>query len=245
MTSRSKVVLVALLIFPSICLFAFRISSPEFSNALSNDFFSEITLHLIAILIGLFAVYRFSIVRDHEYFRSKTISRLSKTYKQEDKGLWENSEDANQKLESKAYTKIRGKRGNSAKKKMLGSIGGLNRESSEENIDLDEESLPNENDSAIETHDAVPDRISFIERIKIFLDKAIEKSANRKIIKEKSVKSGADSDDQNWGEGKVEDSFWAVSEVSRSPRSAMLCQECETYNDNNSNYCSSCGSYLS
>ena len=245
MTSRSKVVSVALLFFPSICLFAFRLSSPEFSKALSNDSLSEITLHVFAILIGLLAVYRYSIVRDHEYFRSKTISRLSKTYKQEEKGLWENSEIANQRLESKAYTKIRGRRGNSAKERLLGSIGDLNRESSEENIDLSEESPPDENVNATENNNEVGERISFFERARLSLDKAIEKSANMRIIKDKKIKSGEGSEGQNWSDAGVEDSIWAISDDSTISRSAIMCQECGTYNDTESNYCSSCGSYLS
>ncbi len=245
MTSRSKVVSVALLFFPSICLFAFRLSSPEFSKALSNDSLTEITFHGFAILIGSLAVYRYSIVRDHEYFRSKTINRLSKTYKQEDKGLWENSEIANQRLESKAYTKIKGKRGNSAKEKLLGPIGDLNREASEERIDLSEDSPSDEDVTAIENNIEAGERISFFERARLSLDKAIEKSANMRIIKEKTTKSGEDSEGQNWSDDRVEDSIWSITGESKISRSASMCKECGTYNDKESNYCSSCGSYLS
>tara|TARA_B100000959_G_scaffold286964_1_gene368341 strand:- start:2730 stop:3473 length:744 start_codon:yes stop_codon:yes gene_type:complete len=247
MASRSRGVSLALFFSPSICLIAIRLSSPEFSNVLSNDTLAEIALHSLAILIGLIAVYRYFIVRDHEYFRSKIIGRLSKAYRQEDKGLWEKSDATIKGLESKAYTKMRGKRGSSAKSKMLSSIGSLNRESHEQEIRIGDESSYDENESelATENDNSEKDRVSFFDRVKLSLEAAVEKSANRKVFKDYSGKSGEDSESQNWTEGNVEDSIWAIPGKSGISRSARLCSECETYNDRDSNYCSSCGSYLS
>ena len=103
MTNRSPAVSLALLIAPTMCIVAVRFGIPALDEVISNDFILEATLHIIAILVGLFMITRYSRIEDHEYHRSKAIGRLSKTYKSEDRGLWdERSDKALQKLEAKA-----------------------------------------------------------------------------------------------------------------------------------------------
>ena len=82
---RSGLVSFALVLIPNIVLVSFRKLSPELNEALSNDDSGQIVAHSVALLIGLIMAYRYSVVHDHEFRRSKAISALSKTYKLEDK----------------------------------------------------------------------------------------------------------------------------------------------------------------
>ena len=107
MTNRSPSISLALLVVPTMCIVAVRLGIPALDEVISNDFILEATLHVIAILVGLFMVTRYSRIEDHEYHRSKAIGRLSKTYKSEDGGLWdEKSDKALQKLESLKQTPL-------------------------------------------------------------------------------------------------------------------------------------------
>ena len=74
---------------PNIIVIAFKTLSPELDEALANDDLGEILIHLSATAIGIILAFRYSRVRDHEFRRSKAIDDLSRTYKMEDKGLWE------------------------------------------------------------------------------------------------------------------------------------------------------------
>ena len=93
------------------------------------------SLHIFAVLVGLFMLTRYSRIEDHEYHRSNAIRRLSKTYKNEDRGLWdEKSDKALEKLESKANSPT--KRANkNLTRRMSGSIGSLNTEMSETEVE--------------------------------------------------------------------------------------------------------------
>ncbi len=131
MAQPSGLVSFALVLTPNIVLFSFRILSPELNEALSNDDSGQIASHTLALLIGLILAYRNSVVHDHEFHRSKAISALSKTYKLEDRGLWEKGEVAIQKLEARAYSDFKGRKAKSSRRRMQGNIGELNRESAE------------------------------------------------------------------------------------------------------------------
>ena len=110
MAQRSGLVSLALVLTPNIVLFSFRILSPGLNEALSNDDFAQSVAYTLALLIGLIMAYRYSVVHDHEFRRSKAISALSKTYKLEDRGLWEKGEVAIQKLEARAYSDFKGRK---------------------------------------------------------------------------------------------------------------------------------------
>ena len=56
MTNRSPAVSLALLIVPTMCIVALRFGIPALDEVISNDFTLEATLHVIAILVGLFMV---------------------------------------------------------------------------------------------------------------------------------------------------------------------------------------------
>ena len=86
MSERSTMIALSLLFLPSLSLVAIRISISPFSEALANEPSTELIVHISALLIGLFLLWRYNSRHDHEVLRSKAISRLSKTYKQEDKG---------------------------------------------------------------------------------------------------------------------------------------------------------------
>ena len=135
MTNRSPAISLALLIAPTMCIVAVRFGIPALDEVISNDFILEASLHIVAIFVGLFMLTRYSRIEDHEYHRSNAIRRLSKTYKSEDRGLWdEKSDKALQKLESKANSP--GSRANKKiTKRMSGNIGSLNTEMSETEVE--------------------------------------------------------------------------------------------------------------
>ena len=118
----------ALVLTPNLLLFSFRILSPELHEALSNDNLEQTLAHSIALVIGLIMAYRYSVVHDHEFRRSKAISALSKTYRLEDRGLWDKGEVAIQKLEARAYSDFKGRKANVSRRRMQGNIGEINRE---------------------------------------------------------------------------------------------------------------------
>ena len=70
MAHRSEAVSVALILLPNIFIVSFRIFSPELNDALSNDNFSEIAIHSVAMILGLFMMWRYRFIDDHEYRRS-------------------------------------------------------------------------------------------------------------------------------------------------------------------------------
>ena len=135
MTNRSPAISLALLIAPTMCIVAVRFGIPALDEVISNDFILEASLHIVAIFVGLFMLTRYSRIEDHEYHRSNAIRRLSKTYKSEDRGLWdEKSDKALQKLESKANSS--GSKANKKiTKRMSGNIGSLNTEMSETEVE--------------------------------------------------------------------------------------------------------------
>lgn len=128
---RSGPVSFALVLMPNLVLFSFRTLSPELNEALSNDDSGQMVAHSLALLIGLIMAYRYSVVHDHEFRRSKAISALSKTYKLEDRGLWDKGEVAIQKLEARAHSDFKGRKATASRRRMKGNIGEINRESPE------------------------------------------------------------------------------------------------------------------
>ena len=128
MVQRSGLVSFALIMIPNIIVIAFRTLSPELDEALTNDDLGQVLTHLFATAIGIILAFRYSRVHDHEFRRSKAIDALSRTYKMEDKGLWEKGEVAIQRLEARAHSDFKGRKASRSRMRMQGSIGQLNRE---------------------------------------------------------------------------------------------------------------------
>ena len=235
MSERSTMVALSLLFLPSLCLMAIRISIFPFSEALTNDPSTEILIHIIALLMGLFLLWRYNSRLDHEVLRSKTISRLSKTYKQEDKGLWDNSDSTIRKLESQAYSDIKGRNASIIRNKMQSTLGEINKESNELNLTSNEtrdfeisiDGVQIEKVEEVINKSKKSLRISIISKIETL----IQRTAQRRSNKNKQNKSKSEL-------------IWDAPEPSNSFHQHEFCSKCQSVNPPNTNYCSSCGSYL-
>ena len=248
MARRSDAVSAALLLLPSIFLISFRILSPELNEALSNDSYSEIGIHSAAIILGLFSMWRYRFIDDHEYRRSKAIDDLSRTYKLEDKGLWEKGDAAIQKLEARAYADFRGKKGNVAMKRMQSSIGELNRESREVEQSTGESDFSIRVDG-VEQNSSPPEteqmqKKGLVARMTEFIESSIESSASRRVERRKKRESITKKDEYPYPE-LDDQSQWIIPDQTQNRKKARFCNKCSTYNEAESNYCTSCGSYLS
>ena len=237
---------------PNIIVIAFRTLSPELDEALANDDLGEILIHLSATAIGIILAFRYSRVRDHEFRRSKAIDDLSRTYKMEDKGLWEKGEVAIQRLEARAHSDFKGRKASRSRMRMQGSIGQLNRELEELEHNEDESDYSVSVDG-IEIIKERKDEQKLPERkiwdlVANFFYSLVDKSANKRAKKHKQelkkkqsiTKDGID-DFQSFS--STRDSKWAIPDGTQ--KKTRFCNSCSTYNDAVSDYCASCGSFMS
>jgi len=245
MAQPSGLVSFALVLTPNIVLFSFRILSPELNEALSNDDSGQIASHTLALLIGLILAYRNSVVHDHEFHRSKAISALSKTYKLEDRGLWEKGEVAIQKLEARAYSDFKGRKAKSSRRRMQGNIGELNRESAELEQMVGEHSEYTVAVDGIEQkketiEEQLEEKPNLISRFSRFISSSVERTANRRIDRRKKLVLQKSESFTTFEEDP--NSAWRIPRGTQMKTS--FCDSCSTYNEAESNYCSSCGSLI-
>ena len=237
---------------PNIIVITFRTLSPELDEALANDDLGQILTHLFATGIGIILAFRYSRVRDHEYRRSKAIDALSRTYKLEDKGLWEKGEVAIQRLEARAHFDFKGRKASRSRMKMQGSIGQFNRESEEleHNEDDSEYSVSVDGIEIIKEkreEQKLPE-IFFFRLIANFFSSLVDKSANKRAEKNKQeVKKKQlitkDRVDDFQSFSSAGGSQWVIPDGTQ--RKTRFCNSCSTYNDAVSDYCTSCGSFMS
>lgn len=245
MTQRSGLVSFALVVIPNILLVAFRILSPELNEALSNDNSGQIAVHSAAIFIGLIMAFRYSAVHDHEYRRSKAISALSKTYKLEDRGLWEKGEVAIQKLEARAYSDFKGRKASASRQRMQGNIGQINRESAELEQSMEGHSKYSISVDGIEqkmekTEVPKQPKRTLLARLSGFFVNSIERTAIRRAERRKKEEI---SKIESYSSSEQDDgSRWVIPKGTQ--KKTRLCEHCSTYNEAESNYCSSCGSSI-
>ena len=246
MSERSVLVSIALVLVPNLILLTFRILSPDLNEAMSNDNFIQASIHLLGLLIGLFAMFRYISVYDHEYRRSKAIRGLSRTYRMEEKGLWDKGEIAIQKLEASAYSDSKGRKGTILRRRMQGKIGGINREEGEhtegemfENTEYSIQVDGHEKEDSSKPSET-KGNIPIFSKITDFLSDSIEKSASKRIELQKREQNPLTKSTSN---ETYSDSKWSVAD-SKSLQ-AKLCNHCSTYNEADSNYCNSCGAYIS
>ena len=250
MVQRSTAVSLALIAAPNVCLLAVRLGIPTFSEALSNDVVAELGLHLLALLIGVAMAYRYRFIEDHEYHRSKAIDRLYKTYRHEDKGLWEKGDAAIQGLEAKAYADFKGKKAARAREKMQSNIGALNKEAKE--IEVSQDGLGDYSiridgvEQRVEPPPEVGTRQPIISRIYELIGQTVERSASRRIAPSSSGESVTQPVTAVQAMTAPEiDSQWDVPEEIREQKPSIICNNCGTFNNAGINYCTSCGSYVS
>ena len=171
--------------------------------------------------------------------------RLSKTYKLEDRGLWEKGEVAIQKLEARAHSDFKGRKAITSRRRMHGKIGEINRESLELEQKIGDNSEFTVSVDGVEqkkeTIEEPPeDKPNLISRVSKLISSSVEKTASRreerrkKALLQKSESSYPLLDDEN--------SRWAIPQGTQMK--TILCDSCSTYNDAESNYCSACGSLI-
>ena len=251
MAERSGTIAAALFLMPSICVISIRYGLPTVNEVISNDIIIELGIHSLALLIGIFMYVKYGVVEDHEYHRSAIIKRLSKSYSQEDKGLWDKSDNAMLKLEENAKSSVKGRKGQLVQAKMSGNIGSLNVESSEIEVeeDLDIEIVTHHRGvNTIIDENVLEDRI--VKSRKSFITRRLEKSASKRIERKKikqqrkKIKSNANvAKSNNNNEGQ--DNHWDMPISSNLTKSVVPCIECGTLNNSTNPYCTSCGTYLS
>ena len=246
MAERSEAITAALIVLPNMFIISFRIASSELNEALSNDLFSELMTHSLAFLIGILMAWRYRFIDDHEYRRTKAIKGLSKTYKLEDKGLWDKGDSAIQKLEARAYADYKGRRGKSAIQKMQSSIGAINREEIEmedspdtQSYQINIEGMEDESDQSEQT-----EKGTLFSGIAGFFESAVERSASRRLNRQIKYENSKKKDEYKYSEID-NNSDWAIPKEANTRQKAKLCLQCSTYNDTDTSYCYSCGSYIS
>ena len=194
---------------------------------------------------------RYRVIEDHEYHRSATIKRLRKSYSQEDKGLWDNTEIAIKKLEEQSSQQVKGRKGALIQAKMSGNIGSLNAESFEKEVDTDDEIEVVTHHRNIGT--IIDDEIiekNNNEASKSFLSKKLEKSALKRLEK-KRLKAAKKEIKKSNNKSKVkgynqnDENQLDVSSKTQLTPTVASCKECGTLNNSKNPYCTSCGTYLS
>ena len=251
MVQRSGLVSFALIMIPNIIVIAFRTLSPELDEALTNDDLGQVLTHLCATAIGIILAFRYSRVHDHEFRRSKAIDALSRTYKMEDKGLWEKGEVAIQRLEARAHSDFKGRKASRSRMRMQGSIGQLNRELGEleHNEDDSEYSVSVDGIEIIketkEEHKLPEKKISQL--VANFFSSLVDKSANKRAEKNKqevkknqSITKERIDDFQSFS--ATRGSQWVIPDGTQ--KKTRFCESCSTYNYAVSDYCTTCGSFM-
>ena len=250
MVQRSTAVSLALIAAPNVCLLAVRLGIPTFSEALSNDVVAELGLHLLALLIGVAMAYRYRFIEDHEYHRSKAIDRLYKTYRHEDKGLWEKGDAAIQRLEAKAYADFKGKKATRAREKMQSNIGAINKEAKEIEASQDgPRAYPIRIDGVEQRVEHPPEmeaRRPLFSRISELIGRIVDRTASKRLAGSSPEKNVAQPAAAVQAKTAPEiDSQWGVPAEIQEQKPPIICNNCGTFNNAGINYCTSCGSYVS
>ena len=252
MSERSSAISLGLLLAPTLCVVAIRFGLPALEEVISQDYLLEISIHALALSLGALMLYRYLRVEDHEFHRSRAIRRLSKTYKSEDRGLWEEKSDrALQKLEIKANSSNR-RISTKVTKRMTGKVGRVNTEMDEAEV-VDEyeaevrvsglQTIVDEENIGLKEEQKKRTSISNI--INSFLDR----SARRRLLKmkrkeEKRRIKGLQKAKKRASKNKLSGSPWDDAPSSSNTRKVSKCNHCGAMNDSVSQYCISCGNYL-
>ena len=188
MVQRSPLISGALLLAPTICVVALRFGLPNIEELVKQDILAQVTIHTIAIILGIIMYFRYRVVEDHEYHRSSAIKGLSNMYRLEDKGLWSRGDAALEKLESQASSKPRGRAGLRFQNRMSGRISDLNKEGSE--LELDSEDSRMDVDVQVEgasyNSDSSETQSEEVSEPTGALGASAEASAQRRLAKELS-----------------------------------------------------------
>ena len=252
MSVRSPAISVALLFAPTLCVIAIRFGLPALEEVISQDLILEVSIHIIALSSGALMLYRYLRVEDHEFHRSRAIRRLSKTYKSEDRGLWdERSDRALEKLEMNANSSNR-RFSTKVNKRMSGKVGSLNTEMDESEVD--EEYVAEVRVSGLQTivdEENLEEKIDHKTRFSIskLVNSFLDRSARRRLLKikrkeEKSRIKNLEKSKKVSSKDQLSDSPWGTKPSPTNSRAVQSCNQCGTINNSDSQYCTSCGNYL-
>ncbi len=252
MSVRSPAISVALLFAPTLCVIAIRFGLPALEEVISQDLILEVSIHIIALSLGALMLYRYLRVEDHEFHRSRAIRRLSKTYKSEDRGLWdERSDRALEKLEMNANSSNR-RLSTKVNKRMSGKVGSLNTEMDESEVD--EEYVAEVRVSGLQTivdEENLEEKIDHKARFSIskLVNSFLDRSARRRLLKikrkeEKSRIKNLEKSKKVSSKDQLSDSPWGTKPSPTNSRAVQSCNQCGTINNSDSQYCTSCGNYL-
>ena len=265
MTERSPGIGVALFLAPSLCVVALRFGLPILDEAISNDYLVEIGIHTTAIIIGILMFLKYRVVEDHEYHRSAAIKRLTKSYTQEDKGLWDKGDIAIEKLESAASNQQTGKSALRTQTMLSSRIGSMNAESPEVEVEEDIETEVVTHLSGFNTlvdQQVVDGNDPKKAKISDRLDSSAanrmaklkfkdEKKAEKKRLKVERTQAKAElkatkasAKAMKSEKGDLMKSRWNEPAASTMAKSVVSCNDCGTLNQSGIPYCSSCGSFL-
>jgi|TARA_B100000902_G_scaffold296585_1_gene283589 hypothetical protein len=225
---------------------------PALEEVISQDLILEVSIHIIALSLGALMLYRYLRVEDHEFHRSRAIRRLSKTYKSEDRGLWdERSDRALEKLEMNANSSNR-RLSTKVNKRMSGKVGSLNTEMDESEVD--EEYVAEVRVSGLQTivdEENLEEKIDHKARFSIskLVNSFLDRSARRRLLKikrkeEKSRIKNLEKSKKVSSKDQLSDSPWGTKPSPTNSRAVQSCNQCGTINNSDSQYCTSCGNYL-
>ena len=134
---------IALLLAPSLIFLVLDMfGPPAIDLLLSEKIWIPYVYYGSSLVFGYILFRRSRIVKDMEWHRSKSIQRLEKVYKAEDKGVWLRSEEADNRLNASAMNRpITSQK--KASERLSGSVSQINREAGPTEIESNESDVEN------------------------------------------------------------------------------------------------------
>ncbi len=122
---------------PTVALAGLWATAPGLREILALTSYGVPAYWSVGLIIGIVAYRKSRSVHDHEWHRARSIKRLERTYRAEDKGLWIGTDGADQRLSERAGEELAKK----AILRMEGRIQDINRESGPVEIESKEEDV--------------------------------------------------------------------------------------------------------
>ena len=134
---------IALLLAPSLIFLVLDMFGPPAVDLLlSEKIWIPYVYYGSSLLFGYILFRRSRIVKDMEWHRSKSIQKLEKVYRAEDKGVWLRAEEADNRLSASAMNRpITSQK--KASERLSGSVSQINREGGPTEIESNESDVEN------------------------------------------------------------------------------------------------------
>ena len=127
---------------PFIFLIVSNQGPPAIGLLLNETSWAPFAYYGVSIGIGYLLYRRSRVVKDMEWHRSKSIQRLDKVYRAEDRGVWLRADAADERLTVEAQRRPVDSRAKTAAR-LQGSIADVNREGEPEEIESSAEDVEN------------------------------------------------------------------------------------------------------